>query len=106
MPETARYGVEPKAATEALRVLMRHTYGRDPFSNVQRRRKAVYFAHAQPVYGTEEEKADLARISQHFSGYTIVNPADIKEYHIRDMDFYLGVVGKCDALVFTRSGVL
>lgn len=32
----------------------------------------------------------------------IVNPADVREHKIRDMQFYLDIVRECDALVFTR----
>ncbi len=94
MAEAAKYKVDPKVASEALDILMPKT--------LLRKQNTVYFAHAQPVYGTQEEKANIYSIAQWFKGYRIVNPADIKELHIRDMDFYLGVVEKCDALVFTK----
>ena len=91
MPESTKYSVDPKVASEALAVLM-----------PRNGQKTVYFAHAQPVYGTDEEKANLASIARWFKDHAIVNPAEVKEYHIRDMNFYLGVVEKCDALVFTK----
>ncbi len=64
--------------------------------------KTVYFAHAQPVYGTKEEKAQVQIIAQHFPDYAIINPATVKDYGIRDMGFYLGIIERCSLLVYTR----
>jgi hypothetical protein len=64
--------------------------------------KRVYFAHAQPDYGTKEEAHQLDLIEKAFGAVDIVNPADVREHKIRDMQFYLDIVRECDALVFTR----
>ncbi len=64
--------------------------------------KRIYFAHAQPDYGTEEESYQLSLIARKFGTVDIVNPADVKEHGIRDMQFYLDIVKECDLLVFTR----
>ncbi len=62
----------------------------------------LYFAHPQPVYGTEEEKLQLAAITNHFKDYSTINPAKIADLKIRSMQFYLDIVNECDTLVFTR----
>ena len=64
--------------------------------------KRIYFAHAQPDYGTEEEASQLNLIAKTFGAVDIVNPADVREHGIRDMQFYLDIVKACDILVFTR----
>lgn len=65
--------------------------------------KRIYFAHPQPLYGTEDERRYLAVIRNNIIRSTIiVNPADASEFQIRDMGFYLDVVAKCDALVYAR----
>lgn len=64
--------------------------------------KKIYFAHAQPIYGTEEESRHLSFIRNHFKDASIINPADISEFRIRDMQFYLDIVKECDALVYAR----
>ncbi|MDE1855154.1 MAG: hypothetical protein KGH57_02430 [Candidatus Micrarchaeota archaeon] len=89
--EAAKLQADPKFVAEARATLLPNTA-----------QKKIYFAHAQPVYGTEEERINLVAIGQRFENYFIVNPAAVKDYHIRDMDFYLGVVDECDDIVFTR----
>lgn len=64
--------------------------------------KKVYFAHPQPLYGSEQEKADINAIVRGLPGFSVVNPGDLGEIKIRDMGFYLDVVKACDALVYVR----
>lgn len=65
--------------------------------------KRVYFAHPQPLYGTDQEKRYMDSIRRVLGrNMTIVNPADASEFQIRDMGFYLDVVCECDALVYVR----
>lgn len=91
MSDVAQVSADPKIIADARAILLPDTL-----------QKRVYFAHAQPVYGTEEEKTQLTSIAGCFPGYWIVNPAAVKDYKIRDMSFYLGVVDECDALVYTK----
>ena len=62
----------------------------------------MYFAHPQPLYGSEQEKADINAIVRGLPGFSVVNPGDLGEIKIRDMGFYLDVVKACDALVYVR----
>jgi hypothetical protein len=64
--------------------------------------RRVYFAHPQPLYGTDQEKADIAAIERSLHGARVVNPGDLGDIKIRDMGFYLDMVQECDALVFVR----
>jgi hypothetical protein len=89
--EVTKVSTDPKVITEASAILI-------PRNAL----KKVYFAHVQPIYDTEEERAQLASIMQRFADYAIVNPAVVKDLKIRDMSFYLSMVEKCDVIVFTR----
>lgn len=59
----------------------------------------VYYAHAMCLYDTEREKKELGLISKKLEDAEIINPAN---YPSRSMGFYLGLVDKCQVLVFSR----
>ncbi len=62
----------------------------------------VYFAHPQPLYGTEEERGYIRAIENYFNGAKVVNPGELTDVKIRDMGFYLDIVQECNALVYVR----
>ncbi len=91
MAEVEKLGVDPKIVKEAAAILI-------PRGAV----KNVYYAHVQPIYGTAEEESDADVIGAYFPDHHLVNPAAVSSYKIRDMGFYLGIVERCDDLVYKR----
>ncbi len=65
----------------------------------------IYYAHPINMYGSDEEKNEIAHIMSLFGSSTIVNPS-IYEGRVNDtkdrMIFYLNLVRDCDIVVFRR----
>ena len=63
----------------------------------------LYYAHAIVVYGTIDERNELAQIKRKFKNARIVNPASYQgEPDSNTMEFYYHLIDGCDKLVFTR----
>ena len=63
----------------------------------------IYYAHCQTIYGTEQEKRDVAVLKQ-LGGY-VINPSD-EEHQTRmqtyenAMEYFMDLVKTCDILAF------
>lgn len=65
----------------------------------------LYFAHAIPTYGTPEEQRVLKWFTDKGWIDHLINPSDPKYQNhccVRDMDYWKGLVSKCQVLYFTR----
>lgn len=65
----------------------------------------VYYAHALCVYDTPCERKELKLIRAAFAGCRIVNPSRYQNHSEENRDnfhFWLGLVEKCDVVVYTR----
>lgn len=65
----------------------------------------IYYSHAMPLYGTEEELNEKQRIVKNIPNVTIVDPGSFQdniEKRKGGMEYCLNLVEKCNGLVFTR----
>lgn len=65
----------------------------------------IYYSHAMPLYGTEEELNEKQRIVENMPNVTIVDPGSFQdniEKRNGGMEYCLNLVEKCNGLVFTR----
>lgn len=63
----------------------------------------VFYSHPIKLYGTATEGREVALIEKEFPGCEVVNPsAHQAEAKGRETEYYLGLVGSCDVLVFSR----
>ena len=63
----------------------------------------VFYSHPMKLYGTDDERMEIALIQKRFVGCEIVDPSSQKPGEPgRETEFYLGLVDTCDTLVFSR----
>lgn len=65
----------------------------------------IYYSHAMPLYGTEEELNEKQRIVKNIPNVTIVDPGSFQtniQKRKEGMNYCLKLVEKCHGLVFTR----
>ena len=65
----------------------------------------IYYSHAMPLYGTEEELNEKQSIVKNMPNITIVDPGSFQdniEKRNGGMEYCLNLVEKCNGLVFTR----
>ena len=65
----------------------------------------IYYSHAMPLYGTEEELNEKQRIVKNIPNVTIVDPGSFQtniQKQKEGMSYCLKLVEKCHGLVFTR----
>ncbi len=76
-----------------------------PQAGSKARKQIVYYAHALCLYRRPQERSELRIIRRAFPGCKVVNPAAYENDTAKKKDtlgFCLGLVEKCDGLVFTR----
>ncbi len=65
----------------------------------------IYYSHAMPLYGTEEESSEKQKILENIPNITIVDPGSYRDNPQKrngGMEFCLRLVEKCNGLVFTK----
>jgi hypothetical protein len=67
----------------------------------------LYYAHSMCLYGTEVERAEVAAITRWLPYYCVVDPSTLqchadKEDGDGGMRYFLRVIDRCDALIFSR----
>ncbi len=63
----------------------------------------VYYAHFLGTYNTKQEQRDIETITKIFADAEIINPNNpvySEAYKTQGMELFLGLVDKCDVLVF------
>lgn len=76
----------------------------------KQKKQTVYYAHGMYLYGTQQEKRDIALLKS--LGLRVVNPNTLEHQHkserssLSKMNYYCKLAGTCDALAFraTPSG--